>query len=59
MQEFTKSYPNGIIIGENTRRAVGTGLKVHKINKALGELKLYELLGIKDVSKDSDKMIKA
>jgi len=59
MQEFTKSYPNGIIIGENTRRAVGTGLKVHKINKALGELKLYELLGIKDVSKDSHKMIKA
>ena len=59
MQEFTKSYPNGIIIGENTRRAVGTGLKVRKINKALGELKLYELLGIKDVSEDEDKTIKA
>jgi len=52
MQEFTKSYPNGIIIGENTRRAVSTKLKVRKINKALGELKLYELLDIKDVSED-------
>jgi class 3 adenylate cyclase/GAF domain-containing protein len=49
MQEFTKSYPNGIVIGENTRRAVGPRLKVRKINKELGELKLYELLGIKDV----------
>jgi len=50
MQEFTKSYPNGIIIGENTRKAVGTRLKVRKINKSLGELKLYELLDIKEVS---------
>jgi class 3 adenylate cyclase len=58
MQEFTKSYPNGIIIGENTRKAVGAKVEVRKINKALGELKLYELLGIKDVSLDSDKMIK-
>lgn len=59
MQEFTKSYPNGIIIGENTRKAVGTRLKVRKIDKALGELKLYELLDIKDVSEDKDKMTKA
>ena len=50
MQEFTKSYPNGIIIGENTRRSVGTRLKVRKINKALGELKLYDLLDIKEDS---------
>jgi class 3 adenylate cyclase/GAF domain-containing protein len=52
MQDFTKSYPNGIIIGENTRKAVGTRLKVRKINKSLGELKLYELLDIKDLSID-------
>ena len=58
MQEYTKSYPNGIIIGENTKRSVGNGLKVRKINKALGKLKLYELLDIKKVSEDSDKMIK-
>ncbi|MDY6791008.1 MAG: GAF domain-containing protein [Thermodesulfobacteriota bacterium] len=59
MQEFTKSYPNGIIIGENTRRAVDTRLKIRKINKALGGLKLYELLDIKDISEDSDKILKA
>ena len=59
MQEYTKSYPNGIIIGENTKRSVGNGLKVRKINQALGKLKLYELLDIKNISDDSDKMIKA
>ncbi|MBW2671550.1 MAG: GAF domain-containing protein, partial [Deltaproteobacteria bacterium] len=59
MQEYTKSYPNGIIIGENTRKSVGARLKVRKINKELGELKLYELLDIKDVSKNSDKLIEA
>ena len=57
MQEYTKSYPNGIIIGENTRKAVDSGLKVRKINKVLGELKLYELIDIKDVSKNSVKLI--
>ena len=50
MQEFTKSYPNGIIIGDNTRKTAGARLKVRKINKSLGELKLYELLDIKEVS---------
>jgi class 3 adenylate cyclase len=59
MQEFTKSYPNGIIIGENTNRSVGNRLKVRKINKSIGKLKLYELLDIKDAPEDSDKMIKA
>ena len=59
MQEYTKTYPNGIIIGENTRKSAGARLKVRKINKELGELKLYELLDIKDVSKDSDKLIEA
>ncbi len=59
IQEFTKSYPNGIIIGEDTKRTVGNRLKVRKINKSLGKLKLYELLDIKDASEDSDKMIKA
>jgi len=59
MQDYTKTYPNGIIIGENTRKSAGSRLKVRKINKELGELKLYELLDIKDVSKDSDKLIEA
>jgi class 3 adenylate cyclase/putative methionine-R-sulfoxide reductase with GAF domain len=47
LQELTKSYPNGIIIGENTRRAAQSNLLVNDIHNALGELKLYELTGIK------------
>ncbi len=47
LQELTKSYPNGIIIGENTRRAAQSNLQVNDIHNALGELKLYELTGIK------------
>jgi GAF domain-containing protein len=46
LQELTRSYPNGIIIGETTRRSSMTHLEVRDINNALGELKLYELTGM-------------
>jgi class 3 adenylate cyclase/putative methionine-R-sulfoxide reductase with GAF domain len=46
LQELARSYPNGIIIGENTCRAVQSRLQVRDIKNALGELKLYELVGI-------------
>jgi class 3 adenylate cyclase len=46
LQELTKSYPNGIIIGERTRKAAQSRLDVNDINNALGELKLYELVGM-------------
>jgi class 3 adenylate cyclase len=46
LQELTKSYPNGIIIGERTRKAAQSQLDVNDINNALGELKLYELVGM-------------
>jgi class 3 adenylate cyclase len=46
LQELARSYPNGIIIGENTCRAAQSRLKVRDIKNALGELKLYELIGI-------------
>jgi class 3 adenylate cyclase len=46
LQELTRSYPNGIIIGENTRRAALSKLKLKDIHNALGDLKLYELIGI-------------
>jgi class 3 adenylate cyclase/putative methionine-R-sulfoxide reductase with GAF domain len=46
LQELTRSYPNGVIIGESTCRAAQSRLKVRDINNALGELKLYELVGI-------------
>jgi class 3 adenylate cyclase len=46
LQELTKSYPNGIIIGENTRRAAQSKLLLRNLHNALGDLSLYELLGI-------------
>ena len=46
LQELTKSYPNGIIIGENTRRAAQSQLDLRDIHNALGDLKLYELTGV-------------
>jgi len=46
LQELAKSYPNGIIVGENTCRAARSRLRVRDLHNALGELKLYELVGI-------------
>jgi two-component system sensor histidine kinase ChiS len=46
LQELTRSYPNGIIIGENTLRAAQSKLRVNDIHNALGDLQLYELTGI-------------
>ena len=46
LQELTKSYPNGIIIGENTRRAAQSKFRLRNLHNALGDLSLYELLGI-------------
>jgi class 3 adenylate cyclase len=55
LQELTRSYPNGIIIGENTCRAVQSKLKLKDIHNALGDLKLYELKGIDHRSNDKIK----
>jgi len=49
LQELAKSYPNGIIVGENTCRAARSRLRVRDLHNALGELKLYELVGIESV----------
>ncbi|MGB7921487.1 MAG: adenylate/guanylate cyclase domain-containing protein, partial [Desulfobacterales bacterium] len=46
LQELTKSYPNGIIIGENTRRAAQSKFRLRNLQNALGDLSLYELIGI-------------
>ncbi|HHP7234422.1 MAG TPA: GAF domain-containing protein [Desulfobacterales bacterium] len=46
LQELAKSYPNGIIVGEKTCRAAQSRLRVRDLKNALGELKLYELMGI-------------
>lgn len=53
LQELTKSFPNGIIISENTRRAARFYLEIHEIPASsnipniLGNMRIYELLGQK------------
>jgi len=52
LQNLTKSYPNGIIISENTLRAAQSNLEVDEIKisddnvKEFGEMKVYELVGL-------------
>ncbi len=45
LQDLTKFYPNGILLGETTRRACRSSFKMTAIDATLGELKLYELFG--------------
>ncbi len=45
LQDLTKFYPNGILLGETTRRACRSAFKMTAIDATLGELKLYELFG--------------
>lgn len=51
LQALTKSYPNSILISEETLRAVKTSLDVRKIDThnaaSIGTLKIYELAGMK------------
>jgi class 3 adenylate cyclase/putative methionine-R-sulfoxide reductase with GAF domain len=52
LQNLTKSYPNGILISENTLRAAQSSLEVDEIKisndivKDFGEMKVYELVGL-------------
>ena len=52
LQNLTKSYPNGILISENTLRAAQSSLEVEEITISddkvdeLGEMKVYELVGL-------------
>lgn len=50
LQEFTRSYPNSILISEKTLSAAKTHLDVREIDindsGAIGDLKVYELTGI-------------
>ncbi|MGD9251125.1 MAG: GAF domain-containing protein [Desulfobacterales bacterium] len=45
LQDLTKFYPNGILLGDTTRRACRSSFKMTAIDATLGELKLYELFG--------------
>ena len=63
LQNLTKSFPNGILISENTLRAVRTRLEVADveidgdIGQKIGGMKVYELLDRrKDKDRRTDKM---
>jgi len=50
LQEFTRAYPNSILISEKTLSAAKTHLEVRELDisdsGAIGDLKVYELTGI-------------
>jgi class 3 adenylate cyclase len=47
LQDMTKPYLNGILISENTNKAVRSTLDVRKLEEKYGEMEVYELLGRK------------
>lgn len=52
LQDRTKPYPNIILISEKTSRAARSTLDLIQMDHPLGDMKIYELVGIKHV-KDS------
>jgi adenylate cyclase len=46
LQEFTRPVPNSIIIADSTCRAAMNRLKLRELAGHLGNMKLYELLGV-------------
>lgn len=49
LQDRTKPYPNIILISEKTSRAARSSLDLIQMEETLGNLKIYELLGIKQI----------
>jgi class 3 adenylate cyclase/GAF domain-containing protein len=47
LQDRTKPYPNSILISEKTSRAARLALDLIELEEGLGDLKIYELAGIK------------
>ena len=45
LQELTKPIPNGILVSENTVRAVQSPLEVREIDETIADMKVFELLG--------------
>jgi len=44
LQDLTRFYPDGILLGETTRRACQSSFNLMPIDEMLGDLKLYALL---------------
>jgi adenylate cyclase len=47
LQDRTKPYPNSILISEKSSRAARLALNLIELEEGLGDLKIYELTGIK------------
>ncbi|MCF6291115.1 MAG: GAF domain-containing protein [Desulfobacterales bacterium] len=48
IQEMTKTYRNGILVGEDTCRAARSALDLRETGKTVGDRKVLELLGMKN-----------
>jgi len=44
LQDLTRFYPDGILLGETTRRACRSSFNLSQIDEMLGDLKIYALL---------------
>ncbi|MDW7773095.1 MAG: GAF domain-containing protein [Desulfobulbaceae bacterium] len=49
LQTLTKSVPNGILISESSVRAARTRLDVKELERTIADMKVYELLGRKQL----------
>jgi class 3 adenylate cyclase/GAF domain-containing protein len=49
LQDRTKPYPNIILVSEKTSRASRSSLDLIKMDQTLGDMKIFELVGIKEV----------
>lgn len=47
LQDRTKPYPNAILISEKTSRAARSSLELIEMDEPLGNMKIYELAGVK------------
>jgi len=57
LQDLTRFYPDGILLGETTRRACRSSFNLLLIDEMLGELKLYALLDETDDQTSRGKLV--
>jgi class 3 adenylate cyclase len=57
LQDLTRFYPDGILLGETTRRACRSSFNLLQIDEMLGDLKLYALLDEADDQASRGKLV--
>jgi len=57
LQDLTRFYPDGILLGETTRRACRSPFNLLRIEEMLGEVKLYALLDETDDHASRGKLV--